>query len=184
MPGGRSQVIGGSAALANRIHVSAPGAPYVNIKPAMRKHPETAWKQMLMLRIYSTSQSNSGVCARRPMRKQYTRHAETSRNSLATSAHVADLQHWPNKFTCPRLAPNAETLHPPCGNIQKQLGNKCSCCGFTALANQIHASALGAQFGNNLKQAWKQGPCHRFLALADENGPVPLSAPSPYYNTI
>ena len=100
------------------------------------------------------------------------------RNSLATSAHVEDLQHWPNKFTCLRLAPNAETLHPPCGNIQKQLGDKCSCCGFTALANQIHVSALGAQFGNNLKQAWKQGPCYRFLALADGNGPVPLSAPS------
>ena len=110
LPGGRSQVIGGSAALANRIHVSAPGAPYVNIKPAMRKHPETAWKQMLMLRIYSTSQSNSGVRAQRPMRKQYTCHAETSRNSLATSAHVADLQHWP-AATCGNTAP-AMRKHP------------------------------------------------------------------------
>ena len=65
----------------------------------------------------STGQSNSRVCAWRPKRKHYTRYADTSRNSLETDAHVADLQHWPIEFPCARLPPHAETLHPPCGNI-------------------------------------------------------------------
>ncbi len=88
--------------------------------------------------------------------------AETYGNKLETQTVVAESLLWQMEMKHP-------VRTPQCGNIRKQVGNKGSCYGFPALANQHEVSVPGARFGNKLKQVLKQGLCHGFPALATSN---------------